>query len=232
MKNISKLYIALLFVGGLGIIIAVYFLFLKECQNKNMFYLNMIATCLVYAIVYLRSFDIFGSVEHAAQSGAGYGLNWYGVWLYAPLALALIVLSIIFEWSFNFCLIGHLVFLFILLVFFFLGFTVKSNVNEVMSNIEARKVGLKEISAQIEMLEIQCKLGNVTSYLDSIGELKENLRFITASDKPVATMLEARLIDKIRLITSQVERNSQTVDVIHEELKECMKIIELRKNQY
>ncbi len=232
MKDISKIYSTLLFAGGLGIIIAAYFLFLKECQSKDLFYLNMIATCLVFAIVYLRSFDIFGSVEQVAQSGSGYGLSWYGIRLYTPLALALIVLSILFEWSFNFCLIGHLVLLFILLVLFFLGFIVKNNVNEAEGNIEARKAGLKEIASQIDMLEIQCKLGNGAFYLDSVGELREHLRFITASDKPVAIALENKLIEKIRLISSQVEHNSQTTDVINEELNECRKIMELRKNQY
>ena len=232
MKNSSKIISVLFLLGGLGIIIAVFFLFLKDIQEEKLFYLNMVATCLIYAIVFLRATDIFGPVDKVAQSSSGYGLKWYGVWFYTPLALGLIVLSIIFGWSFNICLIGHLALLFILLVFFFLGSLAKNNVNEVVGNIEARKTGLKEIAAQIDLLEMQDKLSKGASYQEAIDKLRESVRFITASDNPAAVAFENKLIEKIRLIASQIEHNSQPSDIINAEFDECMSIIELRKNQY
>lgn len=232
MRNTSKINSILLLIGGLGIIIAAYFLFLKDIHEEKLFYLNMVTTCLVYAVVFLRATDIFGSVDKVAESSSGYGLKWFGVWFYTPLALCLIVLSIIFGWSFNICLIGHLALLFVLLLFFFLGSVAKDNVNEVIGNIEARKAGLKEISTQIDLLEMQCKLSKVGSYQEYIGKLRENVRFITASDKPTAVAFENKLIEKIRLIASQIEHNSQPADVIKTEFDECMSIIELRKKQY
>lgn len=232
MNNSSKFISILFLLGGLGIIIAAYFLFLKDIQEEKLFYLNMVATCLAYAIVFLRVTDIFSSVDKVAQSGSGYGLKWYGVWFYTPLALGLIVLSIIFELGFNLCLIGHLTLLFILLSFFFLGSVVKNNVNEAIGSIEARKAGLKEIVAQIDLLEMQNKLSKDVSYQEAINKLRENVRVITPSDKPAAAAFENRLIEKIRLIASQVEHNSQPTDIINAEFDECMSIIELRKNQY
>lgn len=232
MKNSSKIISILFLLGGLGIIIAAYFLFLKDIQEEKLFYLNMVATCLVYAIAFLRGTDLFGSVDKVAENSSGYGLKWYGVWIYAPLALGLIIFSIIFELGFNLCLIGHLALLFILLSFFFLGSVVKNNVNEVIGNIEARKSGLKEISAQIALLEMQSKLGKGPSYQEAIDKLKENVRFITASDDPIAVAYENKLIEKIRLIVSQLEHNSQSAEVINAEFDECMSIIELRKKQY
>lgn len=232
MKNSSKIISVLFLLGGLGIIIAVFFLFLKDIQEEKLFYLNMVATCLIYAIVFLRATDIFGPVDKVAQSSSGYGLKWYGVWFYTPLALGLIVLSIIFGWSFNICLIGHLALLFILLVFFFLGSLAKNNVNEVVGNIEARKAGLKEIAVQIDLLEMQDKLSKGASYQEAIDKLRESVRFITASDNPAAVAFENKLIEKIRLIASQIEHNSQPSDIINAEFDECMSIIKLRKNQY
>lgn len=232
MKNSSKIIGILFLAGGLGIIIAVYFLFLKDLQEEKLFYLNMVATCLVYAVVFLRTTDIFGSVDKVAQSSSGYGLLWTGVWIYAPLAIGLIVCSIVYGLDFKICLIGHLVLLFILLLFFFLGSVVKNNVNQVIGNIEARKVGLKEIATQIDMLEMHSKLSKGASYQEPIDKLKEGVRFITASDKPAAVALEGKLLEKIRLISSQIEHNSQPADVINAEFEECMSIIELRKNQY
>lgn len=232
MNKTSKLLSILFLIGGLGIIIAVYFLFLKNVQETNLFYLNLIATCLVYGIVLLRVSDIFGSVERVAKAGSGYGLKWLGVWLYTPLALALIVFSIILGLGFNLCIIGHIILLFGLLVFFFLGSLTKNNVNEVIDKIDARKSGLKEISAQIDVLEMQNKLNNGALYQDAIDKLRENVRYITGSDKPAAVELENKLIEKIRLIASQIEHDSQTAEVINEEFQDCMKIIELRKKQY
>lgn len=232
MKNSLKIISILFLLGGLGIIIAAFFLFLKDIQEEKLFYLNVVATCLVYAIVFLRATDIFSSVDKVAQSGSGYGLKWYGVWFYTPLALGLIVLSIIFELGFNLCLIGHLTLLFILLSFFFLGSVVKNNVNEAIGSIEAHKAGLKEIVTQIDLLEMQSKLSQGAAYQEAIDKLRENVRFITASDNPAAVAFENKLIEKIQLIASQVEHNSQPADVINAEFDECMSIIELRKNQY
>ena len=232
MKNTSKIISYLFLIAGLGIIIAAFFLFLKDYQEEKLFYLNIVATCLFYAIIFLGAFDIFGSVDKVAKNSSGYGLKWYGVWLYTPLALGLIVVSIVFGLSFNFSLIGHLVLLFILLLFFFLGSVVKNNANEVIGNIEVRKSGLKEISAQIALLEMQSKLGKGPSYQEAIDKLRENVRFITASDDPVAVAYENKLIEKIRLIASQLEHNSQSAEVINAEFDECMSIIELRKKQY
>lgn len=232
MKNTSKIISYLFLIAGLGIIIAAYFLFLKDYQEEKLFYLNMVATCLVYAIIFLRAFDIFGPVDKVAKNSSGYGLKWYGVWFYTPLALGLIVVSIVYGLSFNFCLIGHLVLLFILLMFFFLGSVVKNNTNEVIGSIEARKSGLKEILAQIALLEMQSKLGKGPSYQEAIDKLRENVRFITASDDPVAVAYENKLIEKIQLIASQLEHNSQPAEVINAEFDECMSIIELRKKQY
>ena len=219
-------------MGGLGIIIASFFLFLKECQPENMFYLNMVASCLVYSVVMVRSLDLFGTVEKVAASGSGYGLKWVGMWIYAPLAVALIVTSMIFGFGFNISLIGHLVLLFVLLSFFFAGNLVSNNVNEVVQKIEARKSLLKEIEAQIDVLEMSCKLKGESQYQQKIDLLRENVRFITASDSPAAAMMEEKLLQTIMLISSQVENATQTSEVIVSEFNECNAIIEMRKKQY
>ena len=232
MKKISKIISAFFLLGGLGIIIAVFFLFLKDLQEEKLFYLNLVASCLLYGIIFLRVTDIFGSVEKVGRNSSGYGIKWLAVWLYTPAALGLIVCSILLQWGFKPCLIAHVVLLFLLLVLFFLGSLIKNNVNEVVGNIEARKSGLKEISSQIDLLEMQNKLGKNGEYQEAIDKLREAVRFITASDKPVAVAYEEKLIEKIRLIASQLEHNSQPAEVINAEFEECMSIIELRKKQF
>ena len=79
---------------------------------------------------------------------------------------------------------------------------------------------------------MQSKLSKGESYQDAIDRLRANVRFITASDKPSAVAFDKKLIEKIQLIASQIEHNSQSLDIINEEFEECMSIIELRKKQY
>lgn len=226
-------YLSLLFLlGGIGIIVAIFFLFLQEYQEPNLFYLNLIATCLVFAVNFVCGFDIFGTVENVAKVSSGYGLKWYGIWLYTPLAITLIICSICYEIGFNICLIGHLILLFILLGFFFLATVVHNNTNDVASKINARKAGLRDISLQADLLEIQCKLKSSMDYMDGINDIKEQIRYITASDNPLAIELETQIASKIRLLTSQIEHSSQTSDKIKAGFAECMSLIELRKKQY
>jgi len=232
MKASLKYLSGLLLLGGLGIIIAAFFLFLKDLQDEKLFYLNLAVTCLVYFVILYRSSDLFGSVETVARSSSGYGLKWLEVWIYAPLAIALVVVSFIYGLGFNLCLLVQLALLLVLISFFFVGALVKHNVNEVVGKIEAKKTGLKEIAAQIDLLEMQNKLAGRGACQEDIDRLRENLRFITASDSPSAIALENKLIEKIRLIISRVERKSETPEVFHSDIEECLAIVELRKKQY
>lgn len=232
MKNINKIISIFFLIGGIGIIVASFFLFLEEYQESNLFYLNMVATSLVFFINFISASDIFAPTKDVAKSSSGYGLRWYGIWLYTPLTLILIILSIIFAYSFDFCLISHIVLLFVLLVFFFFAFVVKNNTNVVIDNIENTKAGLKEIYEAIDMLDMHNKLNKDSLYQEVIDKLREEVRYITASDKPVAVEMEGKLIEKIRLISSQIERNSQPNEIINAEFKECMSIIDLRKKQF
>lgn len=232
MKNKLGLLSVLFLLAGLGIIIAAFFLFLRNLQEENLFYLNMVATCFVFVTIFFRAFDIFGTASKVAASGSAYGLRWYGIRFYTPLALFLIILSILLKWPFNPCLIGHLILLFILLMFFFLGAIAKKSVNESMEKIEARKNGLKKLSEQISYLEMQNQIHTNGAYQQDINLLKEGIRYITASNNPSAINLENKLFEKLRLITQQMEQASQPDDVIHSEFKECLTLIELRKKQY
>lgn len=223
-------YFSLLFLlGGIGIIVAIFFLLLQKYQEPNLFYLNLIATCLVFAVNFICVFDIFGTVEDVAKVSSGYGLKWYGIWLYTPLAITLIICSICYEIGFNICLIVHLILLFILFGFFFLATVVHNNTNDVASKINARKAGLR---VQVDLLEIQCKLKSNMDYMDGINDIKEQIRYITASDNPLAIELETQIASKIRSLTSQIEHSSQTSDKIKAGFAECMSLIELRKKQY
>lgn len=232
MKNKSRIFTTFLLIGGIGLIIAFFFIFLKEIQDVKLFYLNMIMTCVVYAIIFFRTFDIFGAVEDVAKTSSGYGLKWYGIYIYTPLTIGFIVISILFGLEFKYCLIIHSIFIFILLLFFFSGFIVKNNVNKVIHDIEVKKSSLQKVIEQIDLLEMQCILNQDNTYQEPIDLLKENIRFITSSDQHDAIALEEKLIEKLNIITNQIKNKSEPSNVINDEFNECMMIIRLRKNKY
>lgn len=232
MKSSHRIVSYLFFIAGLGIIISSFFLFLKDVQEEKLFYLNLVVSNLVYGVIFLRATDIFGTLGKVSESGSGFGLKWYAVWTYVPLAVILIVLSIIIEWPFKFCLVGHLILLFLLLLQFFLGSLAKSNVNESKEKVEARKSGLREINSRLALLEIACQTGKGVMFMDNVSDLKDSIRFVTASDDVLARSLEDRIISTITLITNQIECSSQSAEVIKTEFDECIHLIELRKKQY
>lgn len=232
MKNKFGIINLIFFIVILGLIVAGYFLLLKDIQEEKLFYLNMIATCVVASMIYVRSSDIFDSVGKVASRSAGYGLKWTGLWIYVVLALALIVLSIVLRWEFTLCLLIHIALIIIVLGYFFLGSTASDNANRVIAETEERKSVLRQISNQINMLEARCKMGSGSEYLDTIATIRENVRFITASEKPEAAETEKKLLTELILITDQIGNASQSSDTINSELKDCLSLIEIRKRQY
>lgn len=232
MDKSSKIISSLFLLGGLGILVAVFFLLLKDIQAEDLFYLNLIVSAFILVVFFVRAFDIFGSVESVAQKGSGYGISWAGLALYAPVAVGLIVVSIILALPFTLCLLAHLLLILILMMYFFLGSLTRKNVNAAVDKIEVRKSGLKDIQDQLTLLEISCKMGNGNEYLDKVASLREAVRYITASDSQMAKTLESKLSSTIQLINSQVEHNSQTSEVINKEFGDCMSLVELRKKQY
>ncbi len=232
MNNTSKLFGWLLYLAGLGLVIAAFVLFLDECQEKNMFYMNMIVSCLIFSVAYFNVFDVYGLVSKVKDSTSSFGLAWIGSGIYLLSATALVVCSILLHLGFNLCLIVHLALIFVFCIFLFMGSIVKSNVNKAERDVKARKAGLDNINAKMTMLEIACSGGEGRQYLEAVESLKEELRFVTPSESAAALAVEDKIADKITLVTSQIERSTQPADVILAGLKDCKSLIELRKKQY
>lgn len=230
MKNQFKLTSMLFLLAGMALITVSFFLFLKGHQEEDLFYLNLVVSNLVYVIAFFQLFDMTGTTKEVAHTSSSLGMRWLALGCYTPLSIVLIVGSILFGWTFNFCLIGHLMLLFTLLMFFFFGTMVTKNEGEVMEEVQARRTRLQEIKNQIDILEMQCKLASDQACLEMVATLRENVHFITGSDNPMAIAIEDKLMSHLHLITMQIEKSSQPVEVITKGLNDCITLTELRKN--
>lgn len=232
MESSHKTIGILLVLGGLGVIVAVFFLLLDDIQSRDIFYLNLIVSCLVYVLLVLRSNDIFGTVEQVAESGSGFGLKWRGLSLYAPLAVLAVALSFLLHLGFALWLIVQIVLLLMFLGYQFIGAVASSNVNMAIEVVEERKTSLNETKSRVDALEMACRMKGQMSYIESIESVKEHLRYVTPSVNPSALELEDKLKSRIEKMTSQIELGVYNQELAQQDFKECLVIIEMRKKLY
>lgn len=231
MKNINRSICALFLLGGVALIIAIFLLFLKEVQATDLLYLNMTACCLAYVITFTTAFDLLGPVGQVKKAAPGYGLRWTATWIYLPAVTATVALSIILSLGFNLCLILQIAYLFCFLMMTTLSVAISHNVNAHETKEAVRRSGLNEIQTNIALLEAQCTI-NAAHLAPKVAQIKEETRYITASDSPAAAALEAKLLKQISLATVKLESPAIDSADVEKELDACLTLIELRKKQY
>lgn len=231
MKNLSKAAVAAFLVGGLALIIATFFLFLKECQPENLFYLNLVAACMVYLISFFTMFDVVGTVDEVGRRASGLGLRWMSDGLYLLFAIALIVVSIIYELPFKVCLIIHIA---LLLGYLFMVF-VSSKIGTMTSSFEEkekeRKSGMDQIKASLTGLKLKCRMSSDQACLSMLDKIREELRFVSPSNDAAARMIEDQILGVLSLVDTMLA-SSGNEDKIKAELDKCLSLIDMRKKEY
>ena len=232
-QKILRLIGYLFLIGGIGVIITVYFVLLRDKQEERLFYLNLVVTCLAYGALFLRSFDLLGSIERVGRSSASYGIWWATTRIYLLLSLGYVICSIYFEWSFKWCLVVQIVFFFLMLLGLYIGAIVNSNVERAGQRVERRGSCLQQINQQLRILEVKCQQVGTPQYLEQLSQLKEEMKYVTPSEDALARDLEAQLYDQLRLVGSHLEQGWEDAqDTIAERLRNCLELIQLRKKRY
>ena len=231
MKNTNRSIGLFFLLGGMALIIAIFLLFLKDMQAADLLCLNMTACCLAYAITFISVSDLLGPVDQVKKAAPGYGLRWTATWIYLPAVTATVTLSIILGLGFNLCLILQIAYLFGFLMMTALSVAIAHNVAAHETKETVRKSGLNEIQTNIAILEAQCAT-NAAHLAPKVARIKEEIRYITASDSPAASALEAKILKQIALVAVRLESPVTEPDSVGKELDACMTLIELRKKQY
>ena len=231
MKGLSKALGAAFLVGGLALIVAVFFLFLKECQPENLFYLNMAVCCLMYIISFVTMYDIVGSVDDVAKAAPGFGLRWLADGTYIFSVILLVVLSIVYQLNFNLCLLIHFA---ILLLYLWAAF-VASRMGNLVTKFEEKEVqrknSLEQIKARLDEVELAYRLPNAPSYIPKIEKIREELRYISPSDAAMAQTIEAKIVEALALVSVKLSSNG-VAEEIEAGLDQVLVLIDMRKKQY
>jgi len=231
MKDMSKALVAAFLVGGLALIVAAFFLFLKECQPENLFYLNLTASCAVYMIAFFTMFDVVGSVDKVGSTASGFGLRWISDGLYALMAVALIVLSIVFELPFKVCLIVHMALLLCYLFMVFISSKTGSLTSSYENKEKERKSGLEQIKASLAAVELKCRMSSDGACLPMLDKIREELRFISPGNEAAARMIEDQILDVLLLVDTMLG-SAGNEEKVKQGLEKCLALIDMRKKQY
>lgn len=224
-----KIISYLLLLAGWGVIIAVFFSFLRDILEAKLFYLNLIVSCLVYAIICFGALDILVPIQKSADENIGYGIKWYGIWVYVPIAVGLIIASIYYQLGFKFCVIVHIALLIFLSMSYLLASISSQNNREVESHLVNRRAGLQQIIHGLDLLDVQCMSKVNQTYYDSVKKLRDEVLFITPSNSPLARQLENKISDNIEAIVAHLEMNSPDDEWVTNEFEKCFQLLNLRK---
>lgn len=231
MKGLSKALGAAFLVGGLALIVAVFFLFLKNCQPENLFYLNLAVCCVMYITSFVTMYDLVGSVEDVAKAAPGFGIRWVADGIYALSVIALVALSIVYQLNFNLCLIIHIAVLLLYLWAAFVASRMSNLVNKFEQKEEQRRSGLELIKSRLDEVEVSCRLSNVSSYIPKIEKIREELRYISPSDAAMAQTLEAKIVEALALVDVKLS-SAGDADGIEAGLDQVLSLLDMRKKQY
>lgn len=231
MKGLSKALGAAFLVGGLALIVAVFFLFLKNCQPENLFYLNLAVCCVMYITSFVTMYDLVGSVEDVAKAAPGFGIRWVADGTYALSVIALVALSIVYQLNFNLCLIIHIAVLLLYLWAAFVASRMSNLVNKFEQKEEQRRSGLELIKSRLDEVEVSCRLSNVSSYIPKIEKIREELRYISPSDAAMAQTLEAKIVEALALVDVKLS-SAGDADGIEAGLDQVLSLLDMRKKQY
>lgn len=230
MNNRTLLYLLLVF--GECLVVAAFFLFLRNVQEENLFYLNLVAAMALLAL----NSSVVTESDRSAEMTSGYaglGLRWLAVWLLTGCSVVLIVCSVIFELPFHLCLWGQLLLVFGAAILIVWAKIAADNAAEVLDRVDEERSGLKMLAAQLTLMEAAATGSAIAPVArETVAKLQEEVNCLTVSLTPVARTLESELLDRMRAMTASLRDPAIDAEAFRKAAAECTEILKIRRKQY
>lgn len=228
----NKIPLFLLMLAGEVLLCVGMVLLLGDVEPTNLLVVNTVAISMVYLLIFASSFDLFDEVSVEGSSTAGLGLTIYGVVSFAVLSICCIVASYVWRWDLAIAILAQGGALFVLFTFLILSRMALSGVTEGTNIVESRKESLRHAMHLLDRVELQAKIdGSKPRRAQDVEKIKEELRYVTFSDRDNAQYLDDKLIGAIgelsSLLSSATSDNRQWSDVVDR----CLVVIKQRKQQ-
>lgn len=223
-----------LFLGEILIITA--FILFKGNLTDNVLALNIVVTTIIYGLFFVDILiPLVDYNDKSSKTIGSIGVRWLATWLYAIIAVAVMLISnITLNLVFSTQLIIHGILFFLLLLGIVAALHSSDKINEVYEQETANGNGIDEMKSAMQGLKY--KMNNNPKlpdyFLNRINELEKDLRFISPSSKPEANELEYSFIDTLNNISIEICDFAMNEESIESNLRKCEWIYQRRKNIY
>lgn len=229
----KTLFSTVAFIGGLGLLIACFFLWRKETTPDDIFYLRLVVSSLVYCIFFLDLFGKWINPKDPSQKAVGsLGIKWIVVGIYC--AAAILALLLFAGASFKLQLIIQL-FILLLLVFGFVAVhSVSDKVADVYQEQKIAKSGIERMKKAMTAIHdklIEC--GDVPAdYKSRLTEIQDSLRYLSPADNPEAIEFEDRFVDVAKEIETGLPSFAMNQERLNVGLQKLERLFQQRKQLY
>ncbi len=229
----NKVILYLLMLMGEVFICILSLLFLRDLEPTNLYVLNIIVLSVAYCLTFATTFDLFNDIDNRHTSRtAGLGVMWYGLLLYLLIGVGGVAASYIWSWDLTIALVVQFGALFILALFFALKYMTSQGVEEAEYNNNNRKRSLTCALESLNSLEADIKLDTQRAHRSQqIDSLKEQMRYITYSDREGAKDIDLKLANAFKELSMMRGTTHDDEVKWSGAVERCHTIIKLRKQQ-
>ena len=231
--NSRKVFSLLLLLAGEAIIIAAFILF-RGRMTDDILVLNIVATSIIYSLFFIDILIPWIEFDKPQRRVGMLGLRWFITWIYAILAVLIMVGFYIGDVKFTTQLIVHCTLFFFLMLGMRAVVASGDQVENVYVQETKNRSGLVEMKTAMQHLKNKMAVANFLpeEFVKRINDLEENLRFISPSNNQEAFQLEQLFIETIHEIGAAISDFSMNEDKIENNLKKCEHVYHSRKQIY
>ena len=215
---------------GVGVIIGAFLLFGRPALSDKVLVTDIVVSLIIYGLFFADFFIPWLDLDDKAQRKAGsLGLRWIVNWLYALLAVGVMVLGAQMEWAFSTQLFSQIALLGLLA----LGYSGVLGMNDKVASVQVReetmRSPLEELKRCVNSLLLEHDIADV-NLRQRLEALKEDLRYTSASDNPETHSLEQRILQLLGSLGTALD--SQHDEEVLSLLNKLEKLVTERKQSY
>jgi len=234
MKQRNQTFSFVVLLAGLTLIFVGFFLFVKQENRNNVFWLDLTVACLIFIVTSLTELGFFESNFDFEKQLGGLGIRLVYIRLYSIFAIAIIAIGYFAKIQFNYQLFFQLFAAFILLVGYFFSHVSSGKVLSVQAEQDIHRKGKDEILKVLNQFEILF-LKDLTKWSEEkqkINSLKEDVHYLSPSNNPSATDLDSEIVNTIQEALIIARNKNEGGIEIFSLLNKSMELLKLRKNIY
>ena len=234
MKQRSQIFSYVVLLAGLALIFTGFFLFVPQEKRNEIFWLDLVISCLIFLVVSFTELGLFGiSFDFEKQVG-GLGIRLVYIRFYSMIAIAIMVIGYFAEIQFRYQLFFQLLAAFVLLIGYFFSHLSSGKAVSVQAQQDMERKGKDEILRALNQFEILFT-GDATKWAgekQKINFLKEDVRYLSSTNNQSAADLDSEIANTIQQAYAMAKSKNEGGIEVFSLLNKCEELLKLRKNTY